>query len=260
LNLIICADDYALNESVDEAILHLIEQKILSATSCMTLSPRWKESGQQITSSIRQKAAIGLHLDFTHFEAMMSHSALIVRSLCRTLNRSKIEAHIVRQLDAFESVMGHSPDYVDGHQHVHQLPQIRETLIKVLSQRYQNNLPWIRLAKPPTKSDFKGFIISLLGANAMERLLKRHGFNYSEFLLGVYRFDADAETLTHLWNHWLLLANNLPKTAVLMCHPGQKISEDDAISKARVTEWNLLSSDQPLRLLKTYGHQLVKAP
>ena len=67
MKLILCADDYGQSQGIDDAIIHLIQQKRLSATSCMTLSPRWKASAKRINSNIRNQAAIGLHLDLTHF-------------------------------------------------------------------------------------------------------------------------------------------------------------------------------------------------
>ena len=47
--IIMSADDYAYSASIDEAIIKLIKNDRLSATSCMVLSPRWKEAGKLIT-------------------------------------------------------------------------------------------------------------------------------------------------------------------------------------------------------------------
>ena len=167
--IIMSADDYAYSASIDEAIIKLIKNDRLSATSCMVLSPRWKEAGALITPAIRKKASIGLHLDFTQFGNAYPHVKLILLSLMRRLPKESIKISINKQLDAFEEVIGSSPDYVDGHQHIHQLPQIRDVLIEVLLERYQNNLPWLRIAKPPVSDGLKGLIIRLLGANALEK-------------------------------------------------------------------------------------------
>lgn len=65
MKLILCADDFGQSEAIDQAIIKLIKMGRLSATSCMTLSPRWNEAAKQITPYIRKKASIGLHLDLT---------------------------------------------------------------------------------------------------------------------------------------------------------------------------------------------------
>src|SRR5437867_7212260 len=125
--LIISADDYAQSAAIDAGILALIQQQRLTATSCLTLSPRWAEAAKLITGEIRSKADIGLHLDFTQYEQPLRNSLpkLIVRTMARSLPRKAICASIETQLNHFEDALGTAPDYIDGHQHVHQLPQIR---------------------------------------------------------------------------------------------------------------------------------------
>ena len=120
--VIICADDYAQSAAIDAAILTLIERGILTATSCMTLSPRWPESARQLTPQLRTKADLGLHLDFTQFSRSMrvTHPLLVVRSLTGLLSTQTVMANIKQQLDAFEDALHTPPDYIDGHLHVHQ--------------------------------------------------------------------------------------------------------------------------------------------
>jgi predicted glycoside hydrolase/deacetylase ChbG (UPF0249 family) len=256
------ADDYAYSASIDEAIIKLIKNDRLSATSCMVLSPRWKEAGALITPAIRKKASIGLHLDFTQFGNAYPHVKLILLSLMRRLPKESIKISINKQLDAFEEVIGSSPDYVDGHQHIHQLPQIRDVLIEVLLERYQNNLPWLRIAKPPVSDGLKGLIIRLLGANALEKKALAFNFKCSSELLGIYGFNTSPAAYELMLSKWIRQAKKSAGVPALMCHPAiQQNSNDknnDPIFNARLNEYQVLNSEIIGHILD--GINLVKSP
>ena len=260
--IIMSADDYAYSASIDEAIIKLIKNDRLSATSCMVLSPRWKEAGALITPAIRKKASIGLHLDFTQFGNAYPHVKLILLSLMRRLPKESIKISINKQLDAFEEVIGSSPDYVDGHQHIHQLPQIRDVLIEVLLERYQNNLPWLRIAKPPVSDGLKGLIIRLLGANSLEKKALAFNFKCSTELLGVYGFNTSPASYQLMLSKWVRQAKKNAGVPALMCHPAiQKYSNDknnDPIFNARLIEYQVLNSEIIGHILD--GVNVVKSP
>lgn len=262
MKLILCADDFGQTEGIDQAIIQLIAQKRLSAASCMTLSPRWKEAAKLITPAVRKQAAIGLHLDFTHFGLAYSHPKLILLSNARILNKALIRDSIDQQLDNFETELGTPPDYVDGHQHVHQLPQIRDILLEALTTRYGKKLPWLRIARPPLNEGIKAWIIRLLGANALQSKAQRLGFNYSDSLLGVYEFTGDSETYKNRLSKWMrdalsVTSGNAP---VLMCHPSVASEDKDAIYGARLNEFEVLNTEFIDTLLKQHNIQLAKQP
>lgn len=261
-SIIMSADDYAYSASIDEAIIKLIKNDRLSATSCMVLSPRWKEAGALITPAIRKKASIGLHLDFTQFGNAYPHVKLILLSLMRRLPKESIKISINKQLDAFEEVIGSSPDYVDGHQHIHQLPQIRDVLIEVLLERYQNNLPWLRIAKPPVSDGLKGLIIRLLGAKALENKALAFNFKCSSELLGIYAFNTSPAAYELMLSKWIRQAKKSAGVPALMCHPAiQKYSNDksnDPIFNARLNEYQVLNSEIIGHILD--GVDVVKSP
>ena len=260
MKLILCADDFGQSEAIDLAIIDLIKKNRLSATSCMTMSPRWEESAKKITPSIRKKAAIGLHLDFTYFGEAISHPKLVLMSLSRQLVLDRIKQNIHKQLDAFESAIGTAPDYVDGHQHVHQLPQIRDALLEILLARYGRNLPWLRIAKPPIKDGIKGFIIRALGSNSFENKAKAKGFLCSGDLLGAYSFNGTSEEYMARLKNWLKEVKSDKATPVLMCHPAIEMqgNKEDMIYPARVKEFGVLASDALAKELKAFS--LVKNP
>ena len=260
MNLMICADDFSQNPEIDHAIIHLIKINRLSATSCMVNSPYWASSAKLITEDIRNKADIGLHLDFTLFGYGYSHTMLTLLSVLHCLPKRLIQRSIEQQLDQFEEKLGTKPDYVDGHQHVHQLPQIRQALLTILKKRYAHQLPWLRIAKPNSKSGLKGLIIKLLGATALAREANAMGFQCSNTLLGVYDFSGNVNDYKKRLTDWVMQVENSTGTPVLMCHPSiDRVDwQDDPIYPARVNEFSVLSSNAFNVIFNTIN--MVKKP
>lgn len=290
--LIVCADDYGQSAAIDEAILGLIVDQKLTATSCLSLSPRWPAAASALCAQHRQWADIGLHLDFTQYATQVCypHPQLVWRALARRLPVAAVVRNIEQQLDAFEAALGTAPDYVDGHLHVHQLPQIREALMAVLLKRYGHlpttERPWLRVSSPPAGSGFKAWVIHLLGARALMREAHRAGFAYSPVLLGVYDFSGDEAAYFQAWRTWAAACHahhakrfSLDAPAyrhalppILMCHPAQpsptvlagaplsdapQDQDQDPIAAARVVEWSLMQSDAFSQWLADSGLQLV---
>lgn len=257
--LIISADDYAQSAAIDRGILSLVEQSRISAFSCLVLSPRWPDAASRITPALRSQADVGLHLDFTQYEqaARSPLSWLIAKSLARALPRKAIRAAIITQLNHFEDALGNAPDYIDGHQHVHQLPQIRDELVDVMVQRYRHRLPWLRIARPPASDGFKGWVIGSLGSSALSRLARRHGIRHNRHLFGVYDFQGSASAYGERLAGWLAAAAVQKSTGVLMCHPAEEAdsavdSLQDPIYRARLNEHRILSNDALPGLMEKY--------
>ncbi|MEZ0287625.1 MAG: ChbG/HpnK family deacetylase [Methylophilus sp.] len=272
-SVIICADDFAQSAAIDDAIIDLIQRGVLTATSCMTLSPAWAESATQLTPEIRAKADIGLHLDFTQFSQSLrlSHPLLVLRSLFGLLDQQAIRINIQHQFNAFEQATGTAPDYVDGHLHVHQLPMIRNALLAEMQQRYGKlpsfERPWLRISSPPAGSGFKARIIHWLGANALQTAALQAGFKVSPCLLGVYDFNGDAAAYQAHWVTWASQLKQCPAPTknrlppVLMCHPAKpsdQIDDSDPIAKARMIEWQVMQSTDFSNWLLKADIRLVK--
>lgn len=261
--LILSADDYAQGEAIDHGILNLIHTERLTATSCLTLSPRWPEAAAALTPDIRQQADIGLHLDFTQFSRPVRHPhpRLVMHSLLRLLDEQQVRATIALQLDAFEQAMGSAPDYVDGHQHVHQLPQIRNALLAELQSRYAGKLPWIRISHP-AHDGWKGRVISALGSSAIRKQAATCGFSLTDGLLGVYGFDRTTEDYLVQLRRWLEIAVDQARQghmSALMCHPGLASADaSDTIKQARQVEYEVLAGLAFAELIQKLNIQLVK--
>ena len=254
---------------ISAGIIALADQGRISATSAMTLSPHWPAWARQV-SALQQKIDVGLHLDWTSDFALQQGfgqplGSLMVRSLLRRLRRHEVADQIERQLDRFEQHAGTAPDHIDGHQHVHQFPVLRDALIEVLTRRYApGQRPWLRVAHVDCKPwDIKAQVINAMGAHALRSLAERHGVPHSEHLTGVYDFLGDTERYRQQLQTWL---SHLPPAAVLMCHPAQGVNPEAPFPHARIREQDVLGhpalqallDEQRIRIVR--GSQLFARP
>lgn len=237
--LILTVDDFGMHAGIDAAVLQLGALGCVTATSCLVLAPRWQEAARELTPAVRQQLDVGLHVDFTEFGGQARPlNRLIQMSLLRRLDPATVRRQIALQLDTFEDALGTPPDYIDGHQHAHQLPQIRDALIDEVQQRYGAK-PWIRISNPPSGHALKGFVIRQLGAAPLARIVTAAGLRQTTRLLGSYDFDlSEAEYKTRL-EHWLDIAR--PGDA-LMLHVAASVPGDDPIGPARLIEHQVLRS------------------
>lgn len=255
--IVVCADDFGMNSEIDAGILSLAQLGRLSATSCMAGAPMFKQDAPALKASGLQA---GLHLNFT--EALGSSglflplSGLIVRAYARRLDFEVVRGQIIRQLDMFEDVMGRAPDFVDGHQHIHQLPQIRTALLAELVQRYGAKLPWLRYtgvrAQPtiPLRLRSKAQVIQVLGANRLAHLARGWGFTLNAGFLGVYDFQGGAANYAALLQSWL---SHAQAGDVLMCHPASRANASDGLGEQRAAEFQVLAGEQAGDWLGEYG-------
>lgn len=226
----------------------------LSAVSCLSLGPGFARRSALIRNI--DSIDTGAHINFT--EAMgndglyLPLSRLIASCYTRQLNRAAIARQIDAQLSGFEAAMGRAPDFIDGHQHVHQLPQIRDELLLALQRRYPARTPWLRNTLPRDCPQLgigqrsKAAIIGLLGARALLHQTQRAKLPTNSRLLGVYNFTAFPPYEQQLAS-WL---GRVQHGDVLMCHPARAPTPGDAIGQQRVTEFEALASAHCGQLLQ----------
>ena len=253
----VCIDDFGLHKGVSDAALALVELGRLTAISCMVGAPAWRSGASSIARLDPQQIDVGLHLDLTqHPLEPASHQPLpllVARCAARVIDRRRLRAEINAQLDAFEEQMARPPAHVDGHQHVHQFPVIRELLIEVLLERYPHNRPWLRRTQtPPTlpSAGFKPWLIGRLGCDQLTRLSRAHGFGQNRHLLGVYDFAGGGDRYTALLAQWIGAAAD---GDLLMCHAAFNALLPDRIRKARGNEYRILSGGGFADLLEQEG-------
>ncbi|HEY7645907.1 MAG TPA: ChbG/HpnK family deacetylase [Hyphomicrobiales bacterium] len=244
--LILNADDYAMDAAVDDAILALAERKIVTAASAMVLSPRWREAAAALSP---RPVDIGLHFDLTSpFTTDLYGSRLarlIADSHARRLPDAQLRRAVEAQLDLFEDAVGRPPDFVDGHQHVHQLPGVRTALVEALARRYGRSVGRIgvRICKPRRWRGMKAEVIGALGARRLASLATRRGHAINSDFVGVYDFSGDAR-LSAEWKRWLATLHG--EAPLAMCHVAVTgpAPEDDPIREKRLKEFAWLASNE----------------
>lgn len=262
----LCVDDFGLRPAVNEAVAELADAGVISAVGCMSRGPAWRSGVALLRGARREGLDVGLHLNLTEtwpgVAAPYAHTLpqVILRSLLRAWPAKMLTDAIEEQLQAFEDVWGCGPDFIDGHQHVHQLPQVRDALLACLARRGAHR-PWLRCTLPSPRGavDVKQRVIALLGGRGLVRDAQAAGLPMNRHLLGVYGFDADAAGYARRLAQWLGQAED---GDLLMMHPavGGPSSEGaagDVISAAREVEYEVLSQQGPA-LLKAQGVQPVR--
>ncbi|MBS0505845.1 MAG: ChbG/HpnK family deacetylase [Proteobacteria bacterium] len=257
----LCADDYALHPLVDEAVLRLAQTGRLSATSCMSTAPRWRAAAPQLLP-LRGRLQLGLHFNLTegHGGAHAAHSLgqVLAAAYLRRLSAAQLRDAWRAQLDAFEDAIGSAPDFIDGHQHVHQLPGVREALLAELQRRYAGGpMPWVRSTVPAGRlwRDRKAAIIALLGGWQATRLLARAGVAMNQGFGGVYGFDAP--TPQQYGAHMQAWLAQVQAGSLLMCHPAAAEVPGDAIGTQRPVEFAYLMSEDFAQDLRLQGCRLL---
>lgn len=262
-HVIVCGDDFGMNADIDEAMISLAALGRMSAVSCLTLGPTFLANAARLA---KLDIDLGLHLNLTEAlsdgaQAMPSLSRLIMRAYAGRLDAAWVDAQLERQFDAFEAAFGRMPDYVDGHQHVHQLPVVRQRLLALLKRRYGGRMPWLRQTAPgmlsgiPLKETFKAHVIGALGAAALGRDAARDGLRTNRRMLGVYGFEGGKRHYADLLQNWLV---NACDGDLLMCHPAKDSSGDCAMSRQRRAEYEVLACPKMGEWLRTNGVRIAR--
>lgn len=212
--IIINVDDLGLSGAVNDSVLDLAERGRIGASSYMVGGII---SDSEIKKLAELKVDIGLHLDLTGIfpsELRGSLKSIIVASYLRKLNPVLVSDIIKSQLDGFEDKFGRAPIFIDGHQHIHQFPIIRQSLINELSTRYSKNsqTPISARVTKPLVNDLKSWIIYALGGHAWRKLCENHHIATNDKFGGVYGFDSSSQELAALWEAWIKSA---PRTVGL---------------------------------------------
>jgi len=263
------ADDYGLTPGIGRAIRALAGAARISGLSVMSLSPHWPAEAKAL-AELDARVDVGLHLTLTELAPLgpmpvlapagplPGLGGLLARSFAGALDRQEIAAEIERQFDRFESHWGRPPDHVDGHQHVHVLPQVAAPLAAAIARRAPR--AWVRrVGGPPlsaarqSPSPLRAAIIAWLGLRGegvFQAFAGNAGFS------GVRGFDEKAPYAS-------LMAAALGGAGaghLVMCHPGSGPGDDpaDVISKARAGEFAFLAGDDWPALLAARGLVLTR--
>ncbi len=242
--LILCSDDFAFSRDVSETIAQLARNGKLNAISCMAAMPGWPADGL-LLHDLPPQIEIGLHLTLTGERPLTEMPVLApqgalpgINALHRAAQRRRlpldeIAAEVDAQFDAFIDAMGRPPAFVDGHQHAHALPGIRDIVLAATATRAP--LAWLRacadrplamLARP-----FRGkAIASAFRSRGFRAAAAAYGLTCNDSFAGHYDFATDYRTL------FPRFLRKPGATHLIMCHPGAGDRDGDDIATARRLE------------------------
>lgn len=269
----LCADDYALSPAVSRGICEAIAAGRLTATSAMTNQPDWPRAACDLAPLAG--ADIGLHLNLTLGAPLGPMPELAPEGALPPIRRlvglarggklpeKEIRAETDRQIDAFEALAGRPPDFVDGHQHVHVLPGLRDWLLDALGRRGLAGGVWLRdCADRPGRILARGgplakaFAIAWLG-RGFARAAARRGFRVNDGFAGFSRFDPAADYGAAFTG---FLTRPGPRHLV-MCHPGhvdEALVALDPVTQTRENELRFLLSPDFATMLGARGAGLAR--
>ncbi len=269
----LCADDYGISPSVNEAIRALILRGRINATSVMMAAPHLtaeEADALEMLNAGKKRVAIGLHVTLTAPFSPMSadftplrdgrylpHPDLMRAAMARRLRPERLVIEIATQLRAFADAFGHLPDFVDGHQHVHLLPQVRDALLKVVAETAP--MAWVRQCSRARSArrlrDRKALALDVLSVG-LKRKAGRLGIATNPAFAGAYDFKSK----TGFANIFPRFLAGLPDGGLIMCHPGlvdAELERLDSLTTQREREFAYFNSDDFANALAGHGVALA---
>lgn len=270
--LILCADDFGYRAGVDDGILELVRLGHLSAVSCLVTGETIGRTAPRL-AEYAADVDIGLHLALTELppaKVAISKTGkpfiindLIVAALMRRLNPRQVEQEVRAQVALFREIFNRPPDFIDGHQHVHVLPTVRNVVFSLFDDGTLN----------PARTSMRdcheslGAIIgrgeSVIKASVITALAWRHhvqgrrrGLQMNQSFRGIYDFDAR----TRYRARFKRFLTGRGERVLIMCHPGMDDAESakDAIAAARRNEFDYFAGADLVPDIAAAGLELAR--
>jgi predicted glycoside hydrolase/deacetylase ChbG (UPF0249 family) len=271
----LCADDYGISPAVNRGIRDLIGCGRINATSVMVTTPSFSAAQALALSDLAgpdRRAAIGLHFTLTapfcpaapayrpvaRDGAFLGLAGTLAAGLLRRLDPGALAAEAESQFAAFRAAFGRPPDFVDGHQHVHLLPQVSDAVLAAIKQMAPG--AWMRQcgqAMPVRRrfADSKGLLLDLLSARLRRRCATARVPTNPAFA-GTYDFRRPI-AFDALFASFL---PGLPDGSLVMCHPGfvdAELQRLDALTIMREQEHAFFAGERFPTLLAAHGIELA---
>lgn len=270
----LCADDYGISPAVNAGIRELILRGRLNATSVMMAAPHLtaeEADALERLNSGKKRVAIGLHVTLTGPFQPMSEGFKPLRggrflpntqkmrmAMMQRLQPDLLAIEIATQLTAFIDTFGHLPDFVDGHQHVHLVPQVRGSLLKVVAEIAPQ--AWVRQCGRARGArrmrDAKALTLDMLSLG-FRNAARRRGIATNPAFAGAYDFNSRTP-FAKIFPRFL---QGLPDGGLVMCHPGHvdaALEALDSLTRQREREFAYFNSDEFPRVLAEHGLALVQ--
>ncbi len=261
------ADDYGISPAVNGAIRDLAARRRLSGTSAMVVAPSFTPAQALALMTLdgtTRHTTIGLHVTLTapfraltdsftpgRAGAFLPLAQMMARALVGRLDAAAIAAEVGAQFAAFQAAFGHAPDFVDGHQHVHLLPVVRDAVLVAVKALVPH--AWVRQcgSVAPRLGDPKGLLLGHLSRRFRADADAR-GIHTNPAFAGTYDFGT-ARPYAALFARFL---DGLPDGGVVMCHPGEvddELKRLDPVTDQRAREYAYFAGDEFAALLRAQG-------
>jgi hypothetical protein len=272
----LCADDYGISPSVNLAIRDLVARGRINATTVMMLAPSFHRAeavALDILNSSRPRVSIGLHVTLTGpfrpltetFKPTRDGSFLPlltmgVQACLRRLDKTALVEEIAAQLRRFLYLFGRPPQFIDGHQHVHLFPQVRDAVLQIANELAPR--AWVRQCGSPlplieTVRNRKGLPLDILSRSFRRRAAAR-GVETNPAFAGAYEYRDDVD-FAALFPSFL---ERLPDGSMVMCHPGfvdAELRQLDPLTILREREYAYFAGEVFPAVLASHGLALASA-
>ncbi|XP_056139938.1 carbohydrate deacetylase isoform X2 [Lampris incognitus] len=160
LKLVVTGDDFGYCPKRNRGIVDCFQAGGISNVSLLVNASAAKDAAELAK---RYRIPIGLHANLSEGEPLcqsLRHGSTLLnrggffhgktgfrQALQRgQLSMTEVELELRAQVRLFGELMGHLPCHMDGHQHVHVLPKVREVFAQVLSDF---GIPYTRVPVEP---------------------------------------------------------------------------------------------------------------
>lgn len=222
--LLVCADDYAYTQQTSAAIISLIEEGAINATSCVVESQTWASDGEVLrqTAASRPHVAVGLHLNLTERigsqQAIFSQARLAFDRSETLINQ--IYERFSAQWALFVSVIGFQPHFIDGHQHAHLPFASRVALFRLIEAVGFRG--WVRQCRTSSQRfSAKRIVLDPL-TDAFRAHAQRHLVQLNPGFGGLRRFALNEDVIAQ----WIEDLTAMRGGGVLMVHAGAEAPGD----------------------------------
>ena len=242
-------DDFGINNETSCAIIEILEldkSGFVTEISCLTNG--LDSDKNSFKKLLNYPVKIGLHLSFQNFPANKNPSTLkyfknpLFLPYHALKNKKQINDYIftetTKQINLFIKIFNQLPDFIDSHQHLHQVPGLRESFIRAIKTFRFSDFFYVRNTALPLpilfsiaiKLNFLTFLkslsLSLVGYLTLLKL-KENKISTNQGFLGSYHLKSNFNftQLLDLYAKW----KPQYKTLKLHCHIGKNSEELEVI-------------------------------
>jgi chitin disaccharide deacetylase len=126
--LIVNADDFGMTDGINAGVIEAHKRGVVTSASLMVKQPKAGEAAR--LAAALPKLSLGLHIDLAEWEPVGGVWRQIYARV-DVEDPTQVAGEIAEQLDTFVKLVGHEPDHIDSHQHVHMDGTVRDAALQL---------------------------------------------------------------------------------------------------------------------------------